>query len=84
MDIQMAFNIALGLVAFLGGYLLHDIRDNIARLADADATMAVKLQAIEVLVAGSYVRREDLDKVWEELRNQLQRIERKLDQKVDK
>lgn len=84
MDWQSAFNIALALAAFLGGYVLNSVRDSVKALHEADERLTSKVQSIEVLVAGQYVRRDDLDKVLTALFQKLDRIENKLDGKVDK
>lgn len=80
MDTQTAFNIVLSLVAFLGGWVLNSVRDSIARLQKTDGELADKVQHIEVLVAGKYVTRDDLQALF----SKLDRIETKLDKKVDK
>jgi hypothetical protein len=84
MDIQAAFNIAIGLVAFLGGWILNGLRDSMKHLHDSDAELATKVQAIELLVAGSYVKRDDLDKLTTALFAKLDKIDAKLDAKADK
>lgn len=84
MDIQTAFNILLSLVSFLGVYVLNSLRDNIKALQSSDNELSEKVQNMEVLVAGSYIKREELDKLMHLLFAKLDRIEAKLDTKVDK
>ena len=84
MDTQTAFNIVLSLVAFLGGWVLNSLRDSIRALQKTDSELADKVQRIEVLVAGTYVKRDDMDKLGTALFQKLDRIELKLDGKVDK
>jgi hypothetical protein len=84
MDIQTAFNVVLSLVAFLGGWVLNSLRDSIKALHESDSQLAIKVQHIEVLVAGSYVKRDDMDKLTTALFNKLDKIEAKIDMKVDK
>ena len=84
MDIQLAFNIATALVAFLGGWVLNSLRDSIRALQKADTDLTTKVQAIEVLVAGHYVKRDDLDQLSKAIFNKLDRIEDKLDSKADR
>jgi hypothetical protein len=84
MDLQIAFNIAVALVAFLGGWVLNSLRASIESLQKADTNLTTKVQAIEVLVAGSYVKRDDLDKLASALFTKLDKIEGKLDGKADK
>lgn len=84
MDSQTAFNIAVGLIAFLGGWVLNNLKSSIEGLQKADSDLTTKVQSIEVLVAGQYVKRDDLDKLTAALFAKLDKIEAKLDTKADK
>ena len=84
MDMQTSFNLAVGLVAFLGGWVLNSLRENIQSLQKSDSELATKVQGIELLVAGSYVKRDDLDKLTTALFAKLDKIDAKLDAKADK
>ena len=84
MDMQTSFNIAVGLIAFLGGWVLNSLRDSIQSLQKSDTELATKVQGIELLVAGSYVKRDDLDKLTVALFAKLDKIDAKLDGKADK
>lgn len=84
MDVQVAFNIALSLIAFLGGWVLNSLRDSIKSLQKSDSDLADKVQKIEVLVAGQYVKRDDMDRLTTALFAKLDKIEAKLDGKADK
>ena len=84
MDMQTSFNLAVGLVAFLGGWVLNSLRENIQSLQKSDSELATKVQGIELLVAGSYVKRDDLDKLTVALFAKLDKIDAKLDGKADK
>ena len=84
MDMQTSFNIAVGLIAFLGGWVLNSLRENIQSLQKSDSELATKVQGIELLVAGSYVKRDDLDRLTVALFAKLDKIDAKLDGKADK
>ena len=84
MDMQVAFNVAVGLVAGLGGWVLNSLKTSIDNLQKADNSLASKVQSIEVLVAGQYVKRDDLDKLTTALFAKLDKIDSKLDGKADK
>lgn len=84
MDFQLGFNIAIGLVAFLGGWVMNNLRDSLKSLSDADLSLTNKVQSIEVLVAGTYVKRDELDRLGQAIFAKLDRIEGKLDGKADK
>lgn len=84
MDSQTFINAALGLIAFLGGWVLNSLKESMRQLQHTDAELADKVQAIELLVAGTYVKREDLDKLGHALFAKLDRIEEKMETKVSR
>lgn len=81
---EILFKIAVGLSGFLGGWVLNRVTSSVDNLQKADRELTAKVQAIELLVAGQYVRREDFDKISSELFRRLDRIYDKLDEKADK
>lgn len=81
---QTMFNIAITLIGFLGGWVLNSLKASMEALQKADHELTIKVQSVEVLVAGSYVKREDLDKLGTAIFTKLDRIEVKLDSKADK
>lgn len=84
MDSQTIFNAAIGLGGFLGAYVLTSITSKLNALQKADDALMEKVQRMEVLVAGEYVKHADLDKLMGTLFNKLDKIEMKLDSKADK
>lgn len=84
MDAQTFINIAIGLVGALGGWVLNNLKSSIDELRKADSALTDKVQHIEVLVAGTYVKRDDMEKLGESLIAKLDKIEAKLDRKADK
>lgn len=84
MDSQTAFNIAVALVGALGGWVLNNIKSSMDALHIADQQLSEKVQSIEILVAGTYVKRDDVDKLANALFAKLDRIETKIDGKADK
>lgn len=88
MNYQILLNIALTLIAFLGGWILNSLKDAIKSLQQTDAELTIKLQHIEVLVVGNYVKRDELEKALDKVANaifgKLDKIDLKLDTKADK
>lgn len=81
---QMLFNISVSVVGFLGGWWLKVLWDAVKDLQSADKELAQKVGEIEVLVAGSYMTKHDFDKIAAAIFAKLDKIEDKLDRKVDK
>lgn len=88
METQDWINLVMLVSGGLGGWILNNLKNDIDRLA-------TKLQSVEVLVAGTYVKRVDMDSlahaIFERLdridskqTSRLERIEAKLDGKEDK
>ena len=84
MDTQSLINILFTIAGAMGGWILNNLKASIEALQKADSTLADKVQHIEVLVAGTYVKRDDLDKLSSALFHKLDKIESKLDNKQDK
>ena len=74
MDFQVAFNLAVGLAAFLGGWVLNSLKQSIDNLQRQDQALADKVQHIEVLVAGQYVKRDDFDRVCNKIFDKLDKL----------
>ena len=83
-DFQTLFNVAIALGGALGGWVLNSLKSSIEALQKADHDLTSKVQGIEVLVAGTYVKRDDMDKLGTALFAKLDKIEAKLDGKADK
>ncbi len=84
MEAQTIINVAIGLCGGLGGWILNSLKQSVDDLRKADTILADKVQHIEVLVAGTYVKRDDMDKLGVALFAKLDKIESKLDGKMDK
>jgi hypothetical protein len=85
---QVAFNWAITLAGVLGGWVLKSISTSLRDLQKVDAELAMKVHAIDVLVAGKYAERayvdEKFDKLATALFKKLDGISDKLDGKMDK
>jgi hypothetical protein len=84
MDMQVFFNIVVGVAGAMGGWILNTIWGEIKCMQEADTVLADKVARIEILVAGQYCKREDMDRLSTAIFAKLDRIEDKLDAKVDK
>ena len=84
MDAQTIINILIGAVGSLVGWVLKGIKEDMKDLQLAGKTLTSKVQEIELLVVGDYVKNDDLEKLSSAIFTKLDRIETKLDRKVDK
>ena len=66
------------------GIMLKACWDAVKDLQTADKTLVERVTGVEVLVAGKYVTHDDMDKLSTAIFAKLDRIEDKLDHKVDK
>jgi hypothetical protein len=73
MDTQQIINVALGLIAFLGGWVLNNITKAIERL-DTDVRA----------LPSTYVSKDDYRRDIDDIKEMLGKIFDKLDAKVDK
>ena len=83
-EMQSIFNIVAGISGFLGAFLMRGQWESIKDLQKAHAELAKKHAETEVLVAGNYAKRDDVERLGQAIFNKLDKIENKLDQKADK
>lgn len=81
---QTIINIAFGICGFLGGFMLKALWDSIKDLQSENKKLIAKIGDIEVLVAGEYVKSDKFDTTIQLLFAKLDKIEGKIDRKVDK
>lgn len=81
---QMLFNIALSTISAVGGWWLKTMWESLRELRTADQELSNKVGAIEVLVAGQYIKRDEFDRLSNALFKKLDRIEDKISLKADK
>lgn len=81
---QDFLNWAFGLINLVLGGFIKAMWDSYKELKRTDANLAEKVNQIEVLVAGQYVKREDFDRVANAIFVKLDKISDKLDLKADR
>jgi len=84
MSAQEVVNVLMGLVSFFGGWMLKEIWGNLKALQEVDHGLSGQLNRIEVMIAGDYVKKDEMEKSLNMILSKLDRIEEKLDKKVDK
>ena len=84
MDLLQAFNIAMTLVAFLGGWLIKGLFDRLKELENANRELSDRMSGVREALPTHYVRREDFRVFSDDIFAMLRRIEDKIDGKADK
>jgi CRISPR/Cas system type I-B associated protein Csh2 (Cas7 group RAMP superfamily) len=84
MDYQTLLNIAFSAAGALGMWIINSLKDSINALHKSDIAISEKVQKIELLVTGVYVKRDELDRMTSALFAKLDKIELKIDGKADK
>ena len=74
-DYQSGFNILMGIGAFLASWWMKAIWSAIGDLRETDKELVAKVSNIELLVAGQYARKEELDRLTATITGKLDRIE---------
>lgn len=77
-DYQLAFNAAVGALCSLLGWLLRSLWQEVKELEVGQVQLADKLRAVEILVAGQYLTREEHRRDIEALFRKLDRIEQRI------
>ena len=84
METQTFINYLVLFAGATGGWILKILWDSIHDLREADIALTEKVGTIEVLVAGSYVTRDEFSKTITAMFLKLDRIEDKVSLKADK
>lgn len=84
MTTQMIINILFATLGGLGGWILNSVKESVKDLQTSDKALSDKVQNIEVLVVGQYVKHDDLERMSNAIFTKLDKIYDKLDTKVDK
>lgn len=84
MDTQTLFNIAFSTIGVIGGWWLNAVWSAIKDLQKNDREITDKVSAIEVLVAGNYVKNDRFDALAAAIFAKLDKISDKIDRKADK
>lgn len=81
---QTVINIFVAGLGALVGFLLNRVWQAVRDLQIADKDLVQKINDIEVLVAGDYVKQDKFDAMIDRLFAKLNVIEQKLDKKADR
>jgi 2-phospho-L-lactate guanylyltransferase (CobY/MobA/RfbA family) len=84
METQTVINIVIGAFGTLLGAMLKAVWDAVKDLQTADKTIVKDVAELQVLVAGTYIKRDEFEKLSHAIFAKLDKIMEKLDGKVDR
>lgn len=82
--IQILINAIIGGLAAAGAFIIKIIWEGLRELQRADVELTAKISEMQLLVAGKYVKKDEMDSVIKAMFTKLDRIEDKLDKKADR
>lgn len=83
-EYQVLFDVAIGVIGVLGGWTLNTVWAAVKDLQEADKELADKVAAIEVLVAGRYITRDEFNNTFNQVFERLDRIRDMIAMKADR
>ena len=83
-EMQVFFDVAVGVIGVLGGWVLNTVWGAVKDLQAADKELAEKVGEIEVLVAGRYITREEFNLTLSQVFTKLDTIRDIVSQKADR
>lgn len=84
MTLQMALNIAMMIVAALGGWVMHMLFGRLDKLEEADKEQMAAIANLREELPKRYAPKDDVERMGDRLFEALRRIEDKIDRKADK
>ena len=81
---QQLFNIMIAIAGALGGWWMKAMWESMKDLEKADTRLTSEVSDLKVLVAGQYVKQDAFDRTIAALFTKLDRMEDKLNHKIDK
>jgi len=83
-DYQTLFDIVTGILGVIAGWAFNAMWTIIKDLQAADTKLAEKVAAIEVLVAGQYITRDEFADAMSSVFSKLDKIQDTLNKKADR
>lgn len=81
---QIIIDCLIGITCLVFGFLLRALWQGITDLQTADKEIITRINQVEVLVVGNYVKESEFGEFRDAVFKKLDRIEDKIDKKADK
>lgn len=79
---QMAFNVALCVAGAVLSFMFKSLSNALKDLREADKNLAVKINNMEVVIAGEYLKRDEFKQFTDAVFKKLDRIEERVSESV--
>jgi hypothetical protein len=83
-ETQIFFDVAVAVIGAMGGWILNTVWNSVKELQREDKELADKVAAIEVLVAGRYVTRDEFNSTFAQVFAKLDTIRDLIATKADR
>jgi hypothetical protein len=83
-ETQIFFDVAVAVIGAMGGWILNTVWNSVKELQREDKELADKVAAIEVLVAGRYVTRDEFNSTLSQVFAKLDTIRDMIAKKADR
>jgi hypothetical protein len=83
-ETQIFFDVAVAVIGAMGGWILNTVWNSVKELQREDKELADKVAAIEVLVAGRYVTRDEFNNTFAQVFAKLDTIRDLIATKADR
>ncbi len=83
-ETQIFFDVAVAVIGAMGGWILNTVWNSVKELQREDKELADKVAAIEVLVAGRYVTRDEFNNTLSQVFGKLDTIRDMIAKKADR
>jgi hypothetical protein len=80
---QLLFDIMLGVVMFLGGFVLKGIRDDIKAHQASASALQSQINEVRVLVAGQYVTKTEMKELFAQFKQEVSSLGERMDKRLD-
>lgn len=84
LSFQTLFNIAIGVLGFVGGLSVNRLFNRLDKLDAHDESLSKEIKDLSVTLPTNYVMKEDLQRLADAIFIKLDNIESKIDRKQDK
>ena len=81
---QIVFNIVVGIAGMLAMFVLSAVWSRLGALEKSDKDLSKEIAAMHILVAGEYIKRQEITPMLKEIYDELKTIRTEISNKVER